>query len=225
MLAKAVNLSKQVYSYGAMLALLNLGALLAVVAYLGLTGAVQVGDVQKAVAALRGETPVAQPKAVESASKLPIDPAQGESLVDNLDAQAQMDIEILHREAQRVKVELEQRLALNKSILLQVENERDAFRREKELEQRRQQEAQQQSRDEGFEKQVEIYRSLNPKVAVQHLLSMSSPDEAARILTALEPERARKIIEAARREPELSQMQVVLQRVRETGGTVVGGGD
>jgi hypothetical protein len=52
---------------------------------------------------------------------------------------------------------------------------------------------------------------------VQHLLAMSDPDEAARILTAIDSDRARKIVEAARRDPELSQMQMILQKVRDAG--------
>jgi hypothetical protein len=139
------------------------------------------------------------------------------SHVDNLALQAQVDVEILQREAARIKVELEQRLALNKSILLQVQNERDAFRREQDLLKRRQEETERQVRDEGFEKQIEIFQSLSPKVAVQHLLGMSDPDEAAKVLIALDSDRSRKIVEAARRDPELSQMQLILQRVRDVG--------
>lgn len=217
MLTKAINLWKRAYNYAAVIALVNCAAALGMMGYCAFSGTLNAGALRRAVQALRGETPsFGGESGVPAASVLLPEVGKGPHL-DNLASKSQMEIEILYREAERVKVELAQRLALNKSILVQVENERDAFRRQQELQRRRQEESEKQVRDEGFERQVEIFQALSPKVAVHHLLGMSDAQEAAKILKALEPDRARKIIEAARRDPELSQMQAIVQKVRDVG--------
>lgn len=218
MLTKTVSWSKRLYRYAAVMALINCAALSGAVGYLVATGKIDARSLQRAAIAFRGEQKDSATADRVSDSPVLIAGESGQgSQVDNLAAKAQMDVEILHREAERVKVELAQRLALNKSILVQVENERDAFRREQELQKRRQEESEKQVQDEGFQKQLAIFEALSPKVAVQHLLGMTDFEEAAKILKSLEPDRARKIIEAARRDPELSQMQMIVQKVRDVG--------
>jgi hypothetical protein len=179
-----------------------------------MTESITLTDLQRAVQTLRAEP--SNEEAEESVASPEVVARQfAGPKVDNLAVKAQMDVEILHREAERIKVELAQRLALNKSILVQVENEREAFRREQELQKLRLEESEKRGRDEGFERQLAIFEALSPKVAVQHLLGLTDPAEAAKILQALDPDRARKIIEAARKDPELSQMQMIVQKVRE----------
>jgi hypothetical protein len=217
MLTKTVSLTKRVYGYASLLATINAVVLIGLAVYLFATGGIDADGLRRAAHALRDESVPTLPAVTAAAPVALPGQTQHESQVDNLAVKAQMDVEILHREAERVKVELAQRLALNKGILVEVQNERDAFRREQELQKRRQEESEKQSRDEGFERQIQIFQTLSPKVAVQHLLAMSDPDEAARILTAIDSDRARKIVEAARRDPELSQMQMILQKVRDAG--------
>jgi len=62
---------------------------------------------------------------------------------------------------------------------------------------------------------VEIYNGLSPKVAVEMLLSMPEPDDAARILLAMDGRKAKKLVEAAKKINRMDTMQDVLQRVRE----------
>ena len=66
-----------------------------------------------------------------------------------------------------------------------------------------------------FNKQVEIYGGLAPKIAVQHLLGLSDADEAARILLEMDTRRAKKIVEAAKHPEHMQQMKIILQRLRE----------
>lgn len=214
MLTKSFGILRQVYVYAAVLALLNVIALACFLGVAVAGGSLDVERVRRAVAAFRdGPEIVADDEAVQ---QRPAETSAGaESLVDHAGAEAHMDMEILHREAERIKVELAQRLALNNSIMLKVRGERQAFQAEREAAAKRDEEQRKSIRDEGFEKQVAIFDSLSPKIAVQHLLGMNDPDAAAKILMALAPDRARKIVEAAKRDPELTQMQVILQRVRE----------
>jgi flagellar motility protein MotE (MotC chaperone) len=210
------------YGYAAALALLNLLALGGWAGWAMLHGGLDKERVLNAIAILRGEAAPAAVEVAEPSASAPPAVKAEDSYAEELVGDAQMEIEILQHEAKRIRAELDQRLALNNSILLKVQTEREALKADKAALQNaqqalvsRQEEERQQVRDEGFEKQVAIFENLSPKVAVQHLLGMNDPDGAARILMALDADRARKIVEAAKRGPELTRMQVILQRVRE----------
>ena len=50
---------------------------------------------------------------------------------------------------------------------------------------------------------------------MQHLLAMSEPDDAARILLEIQTRKAKKIVEAAKRGNQMERMKAILKRVRE----------
>ncbi len=217
MLTKAKGLFRELYGYAAAIALLNVVGLLALAGFALVGGSITTADITRAIAALRGEGPVQPSDPFDEAASPRAGRVQtvSDPFVNYADAETQMDMEILHREAERIKVELDQRLALNSSIMLKVRAERQTFQNQREAAAKRDEEQRRLVRDEGFEKQVAIFEALSPKVAVQHLLGMNDPDAAAKILIAINADRARKVVEAAKRDPELSQMQVILQRVRD----------
>ena len=126
-----------------------------------------------------------------------------------------MGLEIMRRKAERIKAELDQRLALNNSIMLRVMTEREAFKQELEAAAEHEKAASWERQKEGFDKQVEIYQGLAPKVAIEHLLGLPEPDEAARLLLEMDTRKAKKIVEAAKRPDQMQQMKVILQRLRE----------
>lgn len=142
-------------------------------------------------------------------------PAVRRGDINNADPQMQIEIELLQVESERVQVELDQRLKLINSILLRVTNEREAFKRERTDAEKVDAAKTEERQDEGFEKQIAIFEALSAKVAVQHLLGMNNPQEAAKILMALDTDKAKKIVEAARRGADLIQMQVILRRLRD----------
>ena len=73
----------------------------------------------------------------------------------------------------------------------------------------------QQRLEDGFKKQIAIYESLAPKIALEHLLAMPDPDEAAKILLEIQTRQAKKIVETAKRGDRMKRMKTILQRVRE----------
>ena len=208
------SIGKRVYDAVALFAMLNLLVAGGIIAYLLATGTVDAEKVHRVAAVLRGES---QPEVTEPAlepSQKPVEvvePAQTEDAI----AESQMNLEIMRQEAERIKAELDQRLALNNSIMLRVMTEREAFQRENEAAAEREMEAVQQRQNEGFEKQLEIYEGLAPKVAVEHVLGLQDPDEAARILLDMDTRKAKKIVEAAKRPDQMQQMKAILQRLRE----------
>ncbi len=204
---------KHVYDIVALFALLHVIAIFALGSFLIGTGALDSQKVRRVAAVLRGDD------AAQEESKTPEEPPPTGTTTPtgekDIVAESQMDIEIMRREGERIKAELDQRLALNNSILLRVMTERERFQRERDEGARRQETAGKQRREEGFKKQLAIYESLAPKVAVEHLLAMSDPDEAARILLEMATRKAKKIVEVAKRGDQMGKMKVILRRVRE----------
>ena len=152
--------------------------------------------------------PESEPPETEEAK--PVGPTPGNSAMI-----LQMNSEILRREAERVKVELDQRLALNNAIMLRITQERDAFRRERDAEAARKKAAIEEQKAVGFEKTIELYESLSPKVAIEYLLDISDPNESARVLLKMETRKAKKIIEAAKQAEQKGRMKDILKRLRE----------
>ena len=128
----------------------------------------------------------------------------------------QWDLELMRREAERIEEELRQRLALNNSILLRIATERARFQEEREDAAKHDQAVKQQHESRGFKKQVDIYQGLTPKTALKHLFGMNDPDGAARILLEMKTNRAKKIVEVAKKPDEMAKMQEILRRIRET---------
>ena len=208
------SILRRAYDTAAVVALLNMFAAAGVMFWLVGSGAVDGEKIRRIARVMRGED--------QSVTEAP-DSGQGESGVDveaipaeppSL-AATQMGIEIVRREADRIKEELRQRLALNNTILLRVTSERESFKNEREAAGRQEQAAKAYRETEGFAKQIAIYDSLTPKTAVQHLLGLGDADEAARILLAMKTRQAKKIIEAAKRGKQRQQMMTILKRLRE----------
>ncbi len=223
---------RKIYNYAALLALVHVGASLLVLTYAAVTGGLTSSKLQAMVAALQAK-PATEIDAEKSASaekstsaerpdsKDPhkSDAASAPAMMKKSDHDAsfaalQTDLDIIRLESERVKAELDQRLALNNSILLKVASEREAFQRERQAVVDREKAGKPDDRGEGFAKQVAIFENLTPKVAIEHLLAMTDPDDAARVLITLEPRKAKAIIEAAKREDQSTKMKDILRRVR-----------
>jgi hypothetical protein len=205
------SIFRRAYDGLALFAMLNLVVVGGLGAYLIGSGVADAEKIRRVAAVLRGED--------ESDVDAEAPPAPAEVVVPETAevsaAMSQMDLEIMRREAERIKAELDQRLALNNGIMLKVMTEREAFHKEREAEAKRKEIASQEQNREGFAKQIEIYEGLMPKVAVEHLLSLPEADEAARILLEMDTRKAKKIVEAAKRPEHMQQMKVILQRLRE----------
>lgn len=208
------GMMRRMYGVVALLAVINIGALLGLCGYGVTSGALDAKKLAEIGRVLRGES--AAP--AKPADALPAGPTN--ALVDAVKTaggvESEEQIEMAHREAERIRTELEQRLALSNSILLKVREEREAFRKEREEEATRARLVSDSQKEEGFLRQVAIMESLSPKVAVEHLLSLGSVDESARILGAMGTARAKKIVESAKKGVQSEQMKAILRQLRET---------
>ena len=206
---------RRTYDAIALFALINLLGLASLCAYFINNGSLDAEKGRRMLAVFRGEDDSSSASEAEiDDSQTKTDEAGGPVGVD-LIAESEMGIEIMRREGERIKAELDQRLALNNSIMLRVTAEREQVKRERDDAAKQQQTSMQQRNTEGFRKQIAIYESLAPKVAVQHLLSLGEPDDAAKILLEMDTGKAKKIVEAAKRGDRMNKMMEILRRVRE----------
>ncbi len=207
------SLGRRVYDSVALVALLNVLGVGALVGFLVKNGGMTAEKFRALAMVIRGEGVVVVPE-----------PEAGEGAADDSAAEkddtssgivSQTDMEVLRLEAERIKTEMDQRLALNNSIMLRVMTERERFKREQEESAQRQAASQEKREGAGFKKQLAILEGLPPKLAVKHLLDMNDPDEAARILLELETSQAKKIVESAKRGQDMVKMENILRRVRD----------
>lgn len=212
MLGKGGILQK-VYQGVSLVAVLNVLAVGGLIAALVMSGALDREKMWHLLQVMRDELPAMDPQAAQAAT-IPEDVATDDEF-NRPRVRTQEDLEVLRMEAERIQTELEQRVALSNSIMLRVTAEREAFKRERALARERDAEKFAERDTAGFKKQIAIFEAMSPKIAVEHLLSLQDPDEAAQLLLQLETRRAKQIVEMAKDGPELERMKIILRRVRE----------
>lgn len=200
---------RKVYDAAALFALLNLVVAAGLTGFFAMNGTLSGKNVQEAVRALRGETcavPAAPPFGVKTvAGSAEVKPRQV--------AFDEVELDLMQREAERLRTEVDQRVALAQSIMLKVKAEREKLRQEKEAFAKQEEAERSRWQEAGFQKQLEILTSLSPKMALEHMFAMNDVDKAARILAAMDSDRAKKIVESAKRGEDLVRMKQILERM------------
>ncbi len=207
------GLVRRTYDSLALVALLNVLGVAALVGFLVNSGALSAEKFRALAMVVRGEGVVVPPEAEDAEGTA--EDAEKAKADASMAAISETGLEVLRLEANRIQAELDQRLALNNSIMLRVMTERENFKREQQESVQRQAVSQEEREGVGFKKQLAILESLPPKLAVRHLLDMDEPDEAARILLELETSKAKKIVESAKRGEDMTKMKIILRRVRD----------
>lgn len=207
------SLLRRAYDGLAMFAMLNLVGLVGLLALLSSSGTLNIEKVRRIVGVMRGEEPVPieQAEKKEESEAAPVDEQAAAAVVSESDT----DVQVMRLEGERIKAELDQRLALNNSILLRVTTERERFQRERDVAEKQKDQARRKRQSDGFRKQIAIYEALSPKVAVEHLLSLPDLDDAAAIFLEMDTRKAKKIIEAAKRPDQKETVMTILRRIRE----------
>ncbi|UCF32856.1 MAG: hypothetical protein JSV78_11040 [Phycisphaerales bacterium] len=205
---------KRAYDIIALIAIVNVLALMGVLGYGISTGAIDREKMVRIVAVLRGDDRVREQQESAEAKDEFQEPVSAES-----EGVARANAEMIRHEKQRAITEVEHKLALCNSIMLRVQMERESFRRERAEAEQLDRQKETVREDEGFKKQLAILEKLSPKVAVEHLIALPDADDAARLLAEMQPRQAKKIVEAAKSGNQLAFMQRIVQRVREVAPT------
>ena len=207
------SILRRVYDGLSLFALLNIIGLVGLLALLGSKGTISIEKMRRIVGVMRGEES-SSVLAVEQNDAAEAVPAGAGDIATSLD-ESDTGIQIMRLEGERIRAELDQRLALNNSILLRVTTERERFQRERDAAEKQQDRARRKRQTDGFKKQIAIYEALSPKVAIEHLLSLSDPADAAAVFLEMDTRKAKKIIEAAKRDDQKERVIEILKRIRE----------
>jgi len=217
MLVQTQPVLRRAYDIVALFAVLNLVGISGMLVVLFGTGAVTGEQLRRGVQAMRApQTPEAQPPAVSPSEEQMAHEPEVKSPMFADAAANEGAMELLRLEADRLKIELDQKVALANSIMLRVTTERESFKREQDQAAEASRKVQEQHGAEGFAKQIAIYEELSPKVAMEHLLSLGDASQAAAILMALDTRKSKKIVETAKDPRQREQMILILKRLSET---------
>lgn len=207
------SLLRRVYDGMTMFALLNIVGLVGLLAFLSGSGAINVEKMRRIVGVMRGDEPVS----VEA--DLGSEPSETASTEEQQDLavvnESDSDVQVMRLEGERIKAELDQRLALNNSILLRVTAAHERFQQARDAVQKQDDQALRKRRSDGFKKQIAIYEALSPKVAIDHLLGLPDRADAAAIFLQMDTRKAKKIIEAGKRPDQKEAMMAILRQIRE----------
>lgn len=184
---------KRLYHMLALLAFINLFAVVGLVGYLLASGRLSAKRMDQIAQVLRGEWPEAQAPATQPAAP-PAPPEASRAEIARIQAQK----EFYELVADRHKREMEDRMALNQSIRLQVTRDLEELEKQAELFKREKQSFLAETEQLGFEKELELFSRMDPALA-RDLLAGRKDADVVRLLSRMDTNRAKKIIDACKK--------------------------
>lgn len=218
---------KRLYHILSLMALVSLFSMAGFVGFLVATGRLDAERMEQIASVLRGEySPQAAP-----ASQPATQPAEPARLASRAEIERlALQKEFLRLAQERAQHEMEQRQALDERIQL------DVMRQLEEIQARRQQAeeapsarpagqaAQPAATGEGFEMELALFESLDPRKARDLLMQRKDPD-IVRILMRLDSLRVKKIVDACKTESELAWIGRILNQIHDMDGKTANGVD
>lgn len=134
--------------------------------------------------------------------------------------EAVTDRELALRERNRFEAEINQRLALANSIMLQVTTKLDALHAEVDAFEKRKTSEAGLRDDEGFKKELEVFKTLKPAQAFEYL-SRKDVAESARLLIEMDPRTIGAILQSAKTPDTKKKADEILGKMREVAPTSV----
>lgn len=200
---------KRAYHAVALLALLHLFGVGGVLGYLAATGRLTGEQFGRVVDVLRGATPQSAVAAAETVEEVAPPGKSTESI-----QQEQLAEKIARHRVDRRWAELDQQAATIAAARLEVIRQREALEREAEELDAQFKRRAKQEQSESFKKDLELFSSMKPKVAVDYMLR-KPPEDAARMLLLMDTRKAKRIIEAAKTPAQKRDMARILQMLRD----------
>jgi len=187
---------KRLYHMLALLALVNLFAVAGLIGFLFATGRLNAERVEQIAIVLRGEFP--EPEvAVTAAAEPEAPPEASQAEIARLRAKQ----EYYGLLAERHKREIEDRRSLAQAtqvetmrLLEEIEEKRKAFKAERT-------ETLEEERQAGFEKELELFAKMDPGMA-KDLLKARKDADVVRLLSEMDVNRAKKIIDTCKKKEE-----------------------
>jgi pyruvate/2-oxoglutarate dehydrogenase complex dihydrolipoamide acyltransferase (E2) component len=205
---------KRIYHILALTALVAVFALGGFAGFLFATGRLNAERVDQIAKVLRGEFPKAVAAAPTSQpTSQPAAPTMQPSRSEIARMQAQKEYYELAGE--RLRAEAEQRRTLNQRIQLDITRqaeETEARRQETEKAKPRPAASPTPSQSEAAAKELEVFSTMDPKLARDLLMKRKEPD-AVQLFLQLEPNRVKKIVDACKTEEERTWIGRILSQL------------
>jgi flagellar motility protein MotE (MotC chaperone) len=201
---------KKLYHGVAMIALVNLFAVAGLVGYLFATGRLNEERVNQIGKVLRGQFP----KEPEVASTQPVatQPAPQESRAEIADLQAKRELYRLVGE--RLQNEVTQRQALNDSVQLEVLRRLEEIEKKNQRFEQEKKEFKKQSEQQGFTQVLDMYSSMDPKLAKDLLRTKEKDADVVQLLMKMDPNRRTKIVNACKSAEDRVWIRRILDQIQ-----------
>jgi hypothetical protein len=216
---------KRLYHILCLMALIGVFTLGGFIGFLFATGRLNAQRIDQIAMVLRGESPQ-QAVAASRPATQPTPPAPQPSRAEIARLQAQK--EYFELAGERLKAEAEQRRMLNERIRLDLTRqlEENQTRRQETPEEKKRPLARPANPEEetGLDKELEIFGSMDPKLARDLLMKRKEPD-AIQLLMRLEPVRVKKIVDACKTEDERNWIGRILNQIHNMDSETANGVD
>lgn len=207
---------KRLYHMLALLAMINLFAIAGLLGFLFASGKLSAERVDQIGVVLRGEFPTSQPTsqpALAVAAAPPPEPSRAE--IARITAQKEY-YDLL---AQRHQREMDDRRSLNQAIQLDVVRRLEQIEKAKADLAEQQKKVTQQGEEEGLAKVLEMYSTMEPGKAKDLLRTQNKEADAVAILTQMDANRAKKIVNACKTQEELLWIGRILNQINKPNPT------
>ncbi len=188
---------KRLYHTLALLALVNLFAVGGLVGFLFASGRLNAERLEQMAVVLRGEFPETEVAASQPAGPEAPPEASGAEI-----ARLQAKKEYYELLAQRHKREIEDRQALGREIQLETMRLLEKIEEKERTFKQEQKEMLNESRQLGFERQLEILSKIDPKMAKEQLKNHTKEADTVQLLMQMDANRVSKIVNACDSEDE-----------------------
>ncbi len=200
---------KRLYHGLALVALINLFALIGFVGFLVASGRLDEERAQLIADVLRGEGREAEPAPVEPGDSPSVpQPSRAEI------AETQAKKEFFRLIGERLESEIRQRQELNDSVQLEVLRRLEEIDRKNQRFVQERQAFQEQSQQEGFQQVLDMYSQMEPELAKDLLRGTTKDADVVRILMEMDPNRRRNIINACQDEADRLWIRRILDQVQ-----------
>lgn len=194
----------------ALVSMINMTAVVGLVGFMWSRHYLEPQRVRLAWDALSGHTPEAMPATMPSAGP---DGAKSDGSKGNANAASD---EILHAELERRRREIQNGWDLLERQQIALVSQREKFEEEKKQFQAVIAAQSGKTADEGFKKELDIIAGLKAKSA-KELLRLKSEADVVRMLSALEPRTARKIVSECKKSEERRWIGRILEKMSQQG--------
>jgi hypothetical protein len=213
---------KRFYHLLALLAMINLFAVVGLVAYLFGSGRLNAERADQIAMVLRGEFPASQPAVASTRPADAEDKPQraGQEIADRRDEKELLDLVRGRRERElRDRDILDQRIQLETRQLLE-----KLEKKEKELQQQKQV-LSTEGEQAGFERQLSVLSKVEPKLALQLMKSQMKEPDAVQLMMKMDENRVKAIVNACKTEDDKVWIGRILNQIGKYGNTAAAGVD